>query len=148
MAVARPLRIEKAGGWYPVTARGHERKTIFPDDASRRHFLEVIAESVPRLGVRLPCFVLMDNHYHLLLELTEYIGLGQAPVWLECQRVLALGGGAKGQQRRRYREYVERMGKSVRSCPKARMQLTSMRGTYSTPLPVVTCTWSGASEAS
>jgi hypothetical protein len=36
-----------------------------------------------------------------------YIGLGQAPVWLECQRVLTLGGGAKGERGRRYREYVE-----------------------------------------
>src|SRR3954470_23651854 len=27
--VARPLRIERAGGWYHVTARGNERKPIF-----------------------------------------------------------------------------------------------------------------------
>jgi putative transposase len=30
--MARPLRIEKAGGWYHVTARGNERKSIYRDD--------------------------------------------------------------------------------------------------------------------
>ena len=125
--MARPLRIEKVGGWYHVTARGNERKAIFRDDADRRHFLEIVAEMVPRFRLRLHCFVLMDNHYHLILELREeqvrermrklqayrwssyrwYIGLGAAPTWLECDTVLALGGGAKTEPRRRYREYVE-----------------------------------------
>ena len=36
-----------------------------------------------------------------------YIGLGKVPSWLEGQTVLGLGGGAKAEQRRRYREYVE-----------------------------------------
>ena len=69
--MARPLRIEKLGGWYHVTARGNERKAIFRDDADRRHFLEIVAEIVRRFRLRLHCFVLMDNHYHLLLELRE-----------------------------------------------------------------------------
>ena len=69
--MTRPLRIEKMGGWNPVTARGNERKTIFRDDAERRHFLEIVAEMVRRFRLRLHCFVLMDNHYHLLLELRE-----------------------------------------------------------------------------
>ena len=64
--VARPLRIERAGGWYHVTARGNERKPIFRDDRDRRRFLEVIAEMVTRFRIRLHCFVLMDNHYHAL----------------------------------------------------------------------------------
>ena len=29
--VARPLRIEKAGGWYHVTARGNDRRAIYRD---------------------------------------------------------------------------------------------------------------------
>ncbi len=33
--MARPLRIEKVGEWYHVTARGNERKAIFRDDADR-----------------------------------------------------------------------------------------------------------------
>jgi hypothetical protein len=42
------LRIEKAGGWHHVTARGNERKSIFRDGRDRRHFLEVIEEMAER----------------------------------------------------------------------------------------------------
>ncbi len=79
--MARPLRIEKAGSWCHVTARGNERKSIFRDKRDREHFLEVIAEMVSRFRVRLHCFVLMDNHYHLLLELSE-ANLSRAVQWL------------------------------------------------------------------
>jgi len=79
--MARPLRIEKEGGWYHVTARGNERKPIYRDDRDRQHFLEIIEEMVGRFRVRLHSFVLMDNHYHLFLELTE-ANLSRAAQWL------------------------------------------------------------------
>jgi REP element-mobilizing transposase RayT len=40
--MARPLRIEHAGGWYHVTACGNERRAIFRDDGDRAHFLELL----------------------------------------------------------------------------------------------------------
>ena len=79
--MARPIRIEQAGGWYHITARGNERKAIYRDDRDRQHFCELLAEMVSRYGVRLHCFVLMDNHYHLLLELAEP-NLSRAVQWL------------------------------------------------------------------
>ncbi len=79
--MARPLRIERAGGWYHLTSRGNDRKAIFRQDADRRHFLELLAELVARFRVRLHSYVLMDNHYHLLLELTEP-NLSRAMQWL------------------------------------------------------------------
>ena len=81
MFVSRPLRIERAGGWYHVTARGNERRPIYRDARHRRHFCELLAELVPRFHLRLHCFVLMDNHYHLLLELRE-ANLSRAAQWL------------------------------------------------------------------
>ena len=33
--MGRPLRIERAGGWYHVTGRGNERKAIFRDNRDR-----------------------------------------------------------------------------------------------------------------
>ena len=36
-----------------------------------------------------------------------YVELGKQPEWLECESVLALGGGPKKEQRRKYRQYVE-----------------------------------------
>jgi REP element-mobilizing transposase RayT len=49
--MARPLRIERPGGRYHVTARGNERKEIFRDDADRFHFLELLSELGGRFGV-------------------------------------------------------------------------------------------------
>src|SRR2546428_3018220 len=69
--MARPLRIERVGGWYHVTGRGNERRPIFRDNRDRQHFCELLAEWVSRFQVRLHAFVLMNNHYHLLVELSE-----------------------------------------------------------------------------
>jgi REP element-mobilizing transposase RayT len=79
--MARPLRIERVGGWYHLTARGNERRAIYRDDRDRLHFCELLAEMVSRFGVRLHAYVLMDNHYHLLLELLEP-NLSRAAQWL------------------------------------------------------------------
>ena len=59
---ARPVRIEVAGGWYPVTARGNERRAVFRDERDRRHFLELLAEASERFVVRCHAYVLLDNH--------------------------------------------------------------------------------------
>ena len=79
--MARPLRIERIGAWYHLTGRGNERRAIFRDDRDREHFCQLLAEMVERFGIRLHAFVLMDNHYHLILELTE-LNLSRAGQWL------------------------------------------------------------------
>ena len=79
--MARPLRIERASGWYHVTARGNERRPIYRDERDRGRFCELLGEMVSRFQVRLHCFVLMDNHYHLVVELQEP-NLSRAMQWL------------------------------------------------------------------
>lgn len=66
--MARPLRLAFAGGVYHVTARGNERKPIVRDDADRARFVATLAAMVEQYGVLCHAWVLMDNHYHLLLE--------------------------------------------------------------------------------
>jgi len=80
--VARPLRIERAGGWYHLTARGNERRPIFRDDRDRRHFCELLGELGERFDLGVLAYVLMDNHYHLLVE-TRRANLSQAMHWLQ-----------------------------------------------------------------
>src|SRR5438105_12855165 len=65
--MARALRIEIPGGRYHLTARGNERKDVFWDDTDRFHLLELLGELTERFGVRVHAYVLMNNHYHLLL---------------------------------------------------------------------------------
>jgi REP element-mobilizing transposase RayT len=69
--MARPLRVQYSGALYHVTARGNERKVIFRSDVDRERFLAVLAQAVERYRLRLHAYVLMDNHYHLLLEIQE-----------------------------------------------------------------------------
>jgi putative transposase len=79
--MARPLRIERPGGRYHVTAGGNERKPIYREDSDRAHFLELLAEATERFGIRVHAYVLMDNHYHLLVETPE-ANLSRAMQWL------------------------------------------------------------------
>ena len=54
-----------------MTARGNERKSIFRDDRDRKHLLGLFSELPERFGVRVHGWVMMDNHYHLLVETRE-----------------------------------------------------------------------------
>lgn len=75
--MARPLRIEFPGAFYHVTARGNERKPIYRTDVDRCQFLAVLADIVDHYHLLLHAYVLMDNHYHLLVETIE-ANLGRA----------------------------------------------------------------------
>jgi len=66
--MGRPLKIECQGALYHITSRGNERKEIFFDDADRDRFLEILKDYHDRHGILIHCYVLMDNHYHLILE--------------------------------------------------------------------------------
>lgn len=77
----RPLRIEIPGGRYHVTARGNERRAIYRDDRDRAHFLELLGTLPARFGTVIHAYVLMENHYHLVVEVPEG-NLTQAVQWL------------------------------------------------------------------
>jgi putative transposase len=79
--MARPIRIERSGGWYHLTSRGNERKPIFRTEEDYRHFLALLEEATGRYQWQLHAFVLMANHYHLLVELREE-NLSRAMQWL------------------------------------------------------------------
>lgn len=66
--MGRPLRIEYAGALYHITSRGNERKRIFLDDRDRKRFLGILKDYHDRYGILIHSYVLMDNHYHLILE--------------------------------------------------------------------------------
>src|SRR4030042_6401217 len=66
--VARPLRIQYSGAAYHVTCRGNERKEIFKDDRDRETFLEILAYSSKIYNIKIFSYMLMENHFHLLIE--------------------------------------------------------------------------------
>lgn len=69
--MARPLRIELAGGLYHVTSRGDRREGIFVDDADRAAWLELFAHVCRRFNWVCHAWCLMGNHYHIVVETAE-----------------------------------------------------------------------------
>jgi putative transposase len=66
--MGRPLRIEYPGALYHITSRGNEKRDIYLNDHDRQHFLTILKDYNDRYGILIHCYVLMDNHYHLVLE--------------------------------------------------------------------------------
>lgn len=66
--MARPLRIEYEGAFYHITARGNERKRIYDSTPDYEKFRSYLKRAQEKYGYLLHCYVLMTNHYHLLIE--------------------------------------------------------------------------------
>jgi putative transposase len=80
--MARPLRVERPGAWYHVTGRGVERRAIFRDDRDRRRMLELLGEAVSQFRWVMHGYVLMDNHYHLIVQIRE-TNLSRGMQWFQ-----------------------------------------------------------------
>jgi REP element-mobilizing transposase RayT len=66
--MARPLRIQYEGALYHILSRGNEKKKIFLDNGDYEKFIQILATLPKRFGVIIYGYVLMPNHYHLLVE--------------------------------------------------------------------------------
>jgi REP element-mobilizing transposase RayT len=66
--MARPLRIHYPGAVYHITCRGNARQDIYKDNKDRKAFLEILTESQKIYNIKIYSYVLMNNHYHLLIE--------------------------------------------------------------------------------
>src|SRR5436190_8256332 len=80
--MARPLRIVREGAWYHIAARGNERRAIFHDAHDRKRFLLWLQQSVAQYNWIIHAYVLMPNHYHLLVQ-TPQPNLSYAMQWLQ-----------------------------------------------------------------
>ncbi|HXI11647.1 MAG TPA: transposase [Thermoanaerobaculia bacterium] len=69
--MARAIRVERPGATYHITSRGNRRERIYESDEDRERFLAYLAEAVRRFGWIVTAYVLMTNHYHLVMETPE-----------------------------------------------------------------------------
>ena len=69
--MARPIRIQYPRAVYHVMALGSHGQAVFGDNADRERFLETLGEACEKTGWRIHAYVLMGNHYHLLVETPE-----------------------------------------------------------------------------
>ena len=66
--MARQWRIEFPGALYHVLSRGNNRQNIFLSDDDRKRFIDLMGESSDRFNLEVYAYVLMKNHYHILIE--------------------------------------------------------------------------------
>lgn len=66
--MARPPRFQYPGAIYHVMARGDGGKTVFENTDDCEVFLHRLGEACGSCGWRVHAWVLMGNHFHLLLE--------------------------------------------------------------------------------
>jgi len=80
--MGRPLRIEYAGGCYHVINRGNYRRSLFEDKGAAEAFVRTLGEAATKYHWRIHAYVVMRNHFHLALELTEP-NLSEGMKWLQ-----------------------------------------------------------------
>ena len=89
--MARQVRIQFAGAVYHVMSRGNNGNGIFFGNKGGEKFLDTLDEACQRTGWIVHAYVLMGNHYHLLIETPE-ANLVDGMKWLQgtyTQRVNA-----------------------------------------------------------
>jgi putative transposase len=78
----RPLRVEFAGACYHVINRGNYRRSLFEGKGASEAFVRTLGEAAERFGWRVHAYVVMRNHFHLAIELTEP-NLSEGMKWLQ-----------------------------------------------------------------
>lgn len=63
----RSARVEQIHTPMHITQRGNNRCNVFLEDEDFHHFKQTLCETFAELGIALHAYVLMNNHYHLLL---------------------------------------------------------------------------------
>ena len=94
--MARPRRFQYPGALYHVMARGDGGKTVFETNDDHLVFLNRLGETCASCGWRVHAWVLMGNHFHLLIE-TPRPNLVAGMKWL-------LGTFSQGWNRARLRQ--------------------------------------------
>jgi putative transposase len=69
--MAKQWRIEYSGALYHIMSRGNEGRDIFLDEDDCVLFLKVLKDMTLRFNVEVYAWVLMSNHYHLLIRIKE-----------------------------------------------------------------------------
>jgi len=69
--MARKPRVHYEGALYHVICRGNNRAYVFDNNESKKNYIEIIEHYKKKYGFKLFCYCLMDNHVHLLIEVSK-----------------------------------------------------------------------------
>ena len=68
--MARRPRVDMVG-YYHIVNRGVEQRIVYKEEEDFKTFLDMLCTACKLHAVRLHGYVLMSNHYHLLIETTQ-----------------------------------------------------------------------------
>ncbi len=81
--MAMPLRLEWAGACYHVINWGLGHRKLFGERGAAAAFEQTLAEAAIRAGWRVHAYIIMPDHYHLAVELTQP-NLSESVGWLQA----------------------------------------------------------------
>ena len=84
----RQKRADEAGAIYHALNPGNKRQTIFHKDGDYQAFLRVLTQGLELYPVELFAYVLMPNHWHMVLRPTEDGGMGRFLRWVTATHTL------------------------------------------------------------
>lgn len=103
----RKARIDAPGALHHIIARGIERRKIYRDDTDRYAFIERLGGIIEDTGTHCLAWVLMPNHFHLLLR------TGNNPVAHVMRRLLTGHAIYFNRRHRRYGHLFQNRYKSI-----------------------------------
>jgi REP element-mobilizing transposase RayT len=69
--MGRRRREEYEGGIYHVISRGDNKEIIFRESIDKGYFIKQIKETINGMGYKVFGYVLMSNHYHLIVQILD-----------------------------------------------------------------------------
>ncbi|MGV3722362.1 MAG: REP-associated tyrosine transposase [Actinomycetota bacterium] len=102
------------GGWFLISAATYEHQAHFAEEAHRRELWQHLSEELAQAGIECSAWVVLPNHYHLLVRVTELRQVAQplGRVHGRSSREVNARGGVTG--RRVWYRYADRAIRSER----------------------------------
>ena len=75
--MGRVKRTHYGSACYHVCARGNNKRYLFEKLEAKERFLETLARYQRRMKFKIYAFVIMGNHFHLLIEVDERFGISK-----------------------------------------------------------------------
>ena len=78
----RKKRVLLDGAKYHVTARANHKEMLMEQDTTKQMFLEVLARAKQKFEFELDNFVIMGNHFHLIIQPLGDTSLSKIMKWI------------------------------------------------------------------
>ncbi len=75
--MARAKRLYFNNAVYHVCVRGNNRQYILQEEKDKITFIESLEKFRSRFGYKVYCFVIMDNHVHLVIKVNSLISISK-----------------------------------------------------------------------